>query len=401
MKKNLILMCSLFVAMTFGACTENDAPVKEGAKTDFAIELNFDGANTKATTSTAIPVTSWNIIKEVQFLLYGADGIVKFSAVESPTTGAVDGTGKKYVYTSVPEGTYTLVAVASTVNKDMTNIVPFGATANAPWDRFNVLDKNISALYMTHKPIAAGFPAFVPTEYKNEMDAYSEPAEIFMGSVSVTVAPNTTNNATVSLKREVSLMRVRLNVKANTDVSFTQEASILVRHLPSQMKVQAGNTGGVSATSVVSDVLVVSGPSTFNIADPTTGYSAGGKILDAVNGFSMWKDIVVFPNYNGRADAALTADADGARRYLIAISGHADAGHVLADGTSVGAGGATVYWYGTVVEKFSPNVIRDVNVTLNTGGYTDLPITELGDLTITVSEPAPWDSNIVVSDVSM
>lgn len=65
----------------------------------------------------------------------------------------------------------------------------------------------------------------------------------------------------IALKREVSLMRVRLNVKdkeGNTNnentangVDFAQDASIMIYRLPDHLKVMAGNAGGVSATSLL------------------------------------------------------------------------------------------------------------------------------------------------------
>ena len=48
-------------------------------------------------------------------------------------------------------------------------------------------------------------------------------------------------------------------------------------------------------------------------------------------------------------------------------------------------------------------MIREVNLTLRTGGSTTVPVTptEYGGLTITVGAPTPWDSNIVNSDIIM
>ncbi len=410
MKKKVILMWSLCTAMAFSACTEKEDNAPETKNVEFAVKLNFSGADTRATPSTAVPVTSWGIINEVQFFLYEkTTKVVKFSAVETPT-----GTGtKEYVYTSVPQGDYILVAVASTKARNMSNITPFGAgaTGEAAWDRFNVLDKNIEDLYMTHKEINTGFPAFIDVDYKNDplMKAYSEPAEIFMGYEEVEVEPNKMNNATVKLERQVSLMRVRLNIGANDKVEFTGStataSSILVRHLPNKMGIEQGNAGGVSADVTLKNVQVASGSDVFNTVDPTSGYAIPNnptgtpKILDAGTGFIMWRDIIVFPN-SERGDANLTDDADGNRRYLIAISGLGKVGHVLANGDVLTVD-TPVYWTGTVTEKFVANEIREVNITLNTGGYTDLPTTEFGDLTITVSEPEPWNAVIQVSDIYM
>ncbi len=410
MRKKMILMWSLCAAMTFSACTENEeAPVVKGV--DFAIQLKFDGANktrAEVTKTNAIPVTSWDIIEKVQFFLYGTTGadagVVKFSSVETPGSGADVSGSKKYTYTSVPEGTYTLVAIASTTKGKMENVTSYVGTSAADWTKFNVLDKNISSLSMTHK--ATTFPSFLSSEYTGATDvkAFSEPAEIFMGSTTVQVQGNTANIATVTLKREVSLMRVRLNIGGNSDVNFAANNAILIRHLPKEMKIADGNDGGVSAISVTRNVQIATGLNTANPA-VNTGYGSDAtklSILNTAEGFTMWKDIIVFPNSTRAVEAvAATAggNADGLRRYLIAVSGKAQAGHILADGTPLDADG-TVYWYGIVPEKFLPNQIREVNITLNTGGYTELPVNEFGD-DITVSTPMNWDNNIVTSTVNM
>ncbi|MEG2332901.1 MAG: hypothetical protein RSB62_11470, partial [Bacteroides sp.] len=85
---------------------------------------------------------------------------------------------------------------------------------------------------------------------------------------------------------------------------------------------------------------------------------------------------------------------------FIVVSGKGKVGHILANGTALTAE-TTVYWSGVVKENFIPNVIREVNLTLQTGGTTEVPVnpTEYGGLTITVSAPAPWDSNIVDSNI--
>ncbi|WP_291528017.1 FimB/Mfa2 family fimbrial subunit [Bacteroides sp. UBA939] len=463
MKKKVILMWSLFAAMTFGACTEKEAPNNEVENVEFAIELDFAGAQTRAA-SNAVPVTSWDIIEKIQFFLYDkTTKVVKFSAVETnPGAGtAFETTKRRYVYTSVPAGTYKLVAVASTNTKNLANITPFGATDNAVWDKNNVLAKNISALFMTHKkalydhdtdPATADvdqWPTFMAgssyTVAANGMKPYQEPAEIFLGTatgldasnnpvydVDVVVDGNVMNNATVTLKREVSLMRVRIDANGvdnhaiNDDVHFAGNAAatasaILIRHLPEKMNIGAGTDGGVNSVANATTLTAVqviteagtsaNGMATFKTANPGTGDGYGATNLTIVDTeFKLWRDIIVFPNSDRAAEAAIAAlpvqpaDKDiaiGNRKYLIAISGFAEAGHILADGTEVTTGGKPVYWIGVINEKFLPNQIREVNISLNTGGYLDLPTTEFGDLTIVVNEPTPWDSNIATSTVEM
>ncbi|MGI6816213.1 FimB/Mfa2 family fimbrial subunit [Bacteroides sp. KG123] len=411
MKGKFVLVCSLFALMALGACSEkNDSPnggIDEGAKSKLVVQLNFEGvsANTKAQ-STAIPATSWANIKQVQFLLYdAATNNVRFSAVATPNTSAA----KTFTYTDVPAGTYKLVAVAN-AKSSTDKIVTYsdGGTTPVEWDMWNVRQKKADNLVMKHK--TGSFPSFCSAKLTSAGNtAYSEPSEIFMGSVdNVVVAAGATISHTVALKREVSLMRVRLNVKEgqngvdnNTTMDYTKDASILIYRLPEKMRVLAGNDGGVDANSLEKHVLSIEGTDVFKKTDPTTGYSAGGKILK--DNFTMWRDIIVFPNNGGRAnDGATTANADGSRQYFIVVSASGKAGHVLADGTKLDSP-APVYWSGVVKENFVPNVIREVNLTLRTGGTTDVPTapTTYGGLTIKVSEPTPWNSNIVESSIIM
>lgn len=410
MKGKFVLVCSLFALMALGACSEkNDSPnggIDEGAKSKLVVQLNFEGvsANTKAQ-STAIPATSWANIKQVQFLLYDASNNVRFSAVATPSASS-----KTFTYTDVPAGTYKLVAVAN-AKSSTDKIVTYsdGGTTPVEWDMWNVRQKKADKLVMKHKSIA--FPAFCKEKLTTAGNtAYSEPSEIFMGSVeNVVVAAGATVTPTVALKREVSLMRVRLNVKEgqngvdnNTTVDYTKDASILIYRLPEKMSVLAGNTGGVSANSINTHVLsVFESGGIFNTNNPSSGSGYTGTVLSG--NFTMWRDIIVFPNNGGRANnSATTANADGSRQYFIVVSASGKAGHVLANGTKLNSP-APVYWSGVVKENFVPNVIREVNLTLRTGGTTDVPTapTTYGGLTITVSDPVAWSSNIVESSIIM
>lgn len=413
MKGKFVLVCSLFALMALGACSEkNDSPnggIDEGAKSKLVVQLNFEGVSAKtkaAPQSTAIPTTSWANIKQVQFLLYdAATNDVRFSAVAIPNTS----TAKTFTYTDVPAGTYKLVAVANAKSStDKIDTYSDGGTTPVEWDMWNVRQKKANKLVMKHKSVA--FPAFCSAKLTAAGNtAYSEPSEIFMGSVdNVVVAAGGTISHTVALKREVSLMRVRLNVKEgqngvdnNTTVDYTKDASILIYRLPEKMSVLAGNDGGVSANSLEKHVLSIGGTDVFKKTDPVAGYSAGGKILK--DNFTMWRDIIVFPNNGGRAnDGATTANAASSRQYFIVVSASGKTGHVLADGTKL-VSPTPVYWSGVVKENFVPNVIREVNLTLRTGGTTDVPTapTAYGGLTIKVSEPTPWSSNIVESSIIM
>lgn len=110
-------------------------------------------------------------------------------------------------------------------------------------------------------------------------------------------AGTTTPVSAIALKREVAMMRVRLNVKdSETDnentVNFTQDASIMVYRLPDNMKIGAANAGGVSATSTDANILAIKDGTIFNTADPTSGYNP--KVI-LKNNFTMWRDVIVWP----------------------------------------------------------------------------------------------------------
>lgn len=407
MKKKSLFVWSLFAALFFGSCSNQNDNLQDednGNGGSLKFTVSFDGtslAETRAK-STAIPTTSWSNVKQLQILLYDASGIVRYSTVETPT-----GTGNKtFNYTNVPSGTYTIVAVANT-KSTTDNVTTYGTETNAAtanvWDEFNVRQKNVSGLLVKHK--TGVWPTFIAAAdpIRTSSAVFTSPAEVFSGSVANVVVSSASAAAPVAiaLKREVSLMRVRMNVaKYSATVDFTADASILIYRLPNQFGIVAGATGGVSSTSTKANVIAISGGTVFNSANPTTGYNTGGTIVDAT--YTLWRDVIVFPNNGGRSiNGAATALATPDRQYFIAISGKGKTGHKYADGSD--AAGKTVYWYGLVKENFTPNSIRDVNLTLETGGSSTPPTTPLdyGDLTIAVNAPEAWNSNIVESSVIM
>ena len=119
--------------------------------------------------------------------------------------------------------------------------------------------------------------------------------------------------------------------------------------------------------------------------------------------FTMWRDVIVWPNNGGRTiNGASTADASVDRQYFIVVSGRGKVGHVLANGDKMLSEGP-VYWSGLIKENFTPNTIREVNLTLRSGGSTEVPTTprEEGGLTIAVTVPVAWSSNIVESALTL
>lgn len=399
MNKKSILANLAFASLLFGACAENantPAPT-EVEKTNLIVNLNFEGAGAKPKTravgsSTAIPETSWNNIKDVQFFLYKAatngDSLVVYSKKVTGLTGAA------IALADIPTGSYKLVAIAN-VNSSSTayNIATFldGGVTPEGWTDWNVRQKNAKNLLIKYK--AGTFPTF----YNGKLSAnaaYMEPSEIFKGSAeNVTIGSGTTAAVTdFKLKREVSLMRVRLNSSAQNDVDFTKDASILIYRLPKDMNVSTGR----NPMSVATDVLSISGTDLFKTADPVSGYSPL-KIIDETTGFTKWRDINVFPNVVGDAAAI-----DVAHKYFIVVSGQGPVGHVMANGQKLMTAGP-VFWSGVINDPFKASEIREVNLTLRTGGSSE-PVTEPteeGNLTINVSPPVGWASNIVSTDITL
>lgn len=412
MKKSFLF---LFAAALIAACSnsseENVVP-SDGDTGKVAFSVDFQGApQMRAPQSNAIPVTSWDKVTSLQFFLYDGNGIIKFAWKTQPSAGSVSGNNRTFTYADIPTGTYTLAVVANAGSS--ASIANYVNNVAEEWGSYNVRSKNINTLELRHK--GGSFPAFAATGLSGK-NAFVEPAEIFMGyaeNVVITSGQTTNLSSTpISLTREVSLLRARLNVNSaesgvvNSNsangVDFTQDASIMIYRLPSKMTVQKGNDGGVSSTSNVNDILSISGSNVFNTADPATGYNPS-VILN--NGFTMWRDIIVFPNNGGRAKNSedASANADVARKYFIVVSGRGKVGHKLADGTTITGSDKPVYWSGLIHGRFVPNMIREVNMTLRSGGTTTIPteIVETGDLTIVLGDLVDWNSNIQETNITM
>ena len=406
MKKRFSLLWSLLAMVVVCACSKSggsDYPDPEKAGLTFQVTFDKTGMEGRAPQSTAIPETSWSNIKQLQFLLYNTSGQVVYSTIVNPTSALTT-----FTYTDVPVGTgYTLVAVANVKSSsDAITTYLDGGTTPTEWTMWNVRQKTLPNLVIEHK--AGDFPTFCSSKLTTAGNtAYTEPSEIFMGasaSFDVTTGITTTVPA-IALKREVAMLRVRLNVKdSETDnlntVDFTKDASIMIYRLPDNMKVGAANAGGVSSTSTDANILAVKDGTIFNTANPTSGYDP--KVILGGN-FTMWRDIIVWPNNGGRAvNGASTAEASTDRQYFIVVSGRGATGHILANGDEMAADGPG-YWSGLIKENFTPNTIREVNLTLRSGGTTDVPTKprEEGGLTISVGTPEAWSSNIVESALTL
>jgi len=380
MKKRFSLLWSLLAMVVVCACSKSggsDYPDPEKAGLTFQVTFDKTGMEGRAPQSTAIPETSWANVKQLQFLLYNASGQVVYSTIVNPSSALTT-----FTYVDVPVGTgYTLVAVANVKSSsDAVTTYIDGGTTPTEWTMWNVRQKTIPNLLVEHK--ASAFPTFCSAKLTTAGNtAYTEPSEIFMGAAtSMNVKESETDNE-------------------NT-VDFTKDASIMIYRLPENMKVGATTAGGVSATSIDANILTIKDGTVFNTSNPTSGYDP--KVVLGGN-FTMWRDVIVWPNNGGRTiNGASTAEASVDRQYFIVVSGRGKAGHILASGDEMLTEGP-VYWSGLIKQNFTPNTIREVNLTLRSGGTTEVPTKprDEGGLTIDVTAPEAWSSNIVESALTL
>jgi hypothetical protein len=405
------ILCLAFLVMAFTSCKKEVVNQESGS---LVTRITFARPGVTRAASTAIPETSWDNIKQVQMFLYDVNtNVIKFSSVIKPPASGVF----KHTWTSIPAGTYRLALVANTnSNSDPieTSIALSGAPAQ--WNDMSVRNLNIEHLGVHHKPGA--FPQNIANNLTSasHLKAFNVPSEIFTGyhEDDVTIASGVTSDLSskpVILTREVALMRVRVrtNDKSkhfdNTTVDFTHaDASILIYTLPDKITVHREN-GDVSTTSDDNNILVASaGATTFfnENPKPNTGYGASpGTIID--QNFELWRDVIVFPNNGGKKVPADNL-APVAQRYYVVITGHAPQGYKMHDQSLVNdPNGMLVHWDGLVQAGFERNIIRELNLTLASGGKPGIPTqpAKEGSLIIEISAPTPWSSNIKATDIEL
>ncbi len=413
MKKVFI---SLVTAMLlFSACgsddiqTEVDNSDKVGS---LKLEVAFEGVNqqTKAG-SAAAPITSWSNVKQVQMFLYDkTTGNIAFSYTIHPSTG-----NTTFPWTNIPVGTYDIALVAN-VKSSTDNVAtsisggPITSANSVEFTDFNVRGKKINTqVFMDLKPTT--FPA--NHTFQTGDKAYSEASEVFTAyaqDVTIQEGVTTTLGSAMALKREVALMRVRVNKNASflnesgKEVNFAHANNFIVIHrLPVGfgLKTQTPKfLGGiVTANSDENRIMIgATGASTFKTADPAaTAYKPTG-IIDS--DFKLWRDIIVLPNVvKTEPEVSPSSNAENSRKYFVVISAMAPAGYELADGTKTDVA-KPIYWSGVISEVFSSNIIREVNLTIKSRGddkNPDGPKAE-GGLIIEVTQPEPWNKNIESSN---
>lgn len=409
MKKVFISLIT--ATLLFSACS-NDEKLDE-SKTglgSFTFQIDFEeaGAKEKAdpAMSTAIPVTSWANVKQVQMFLYEkATGKVAFSAEIKPTD-----TKTSFSWSNVPVGEYDLALVANMRSStDRVNTFVDGSTTPIEFTDFNVKDRLLNTqIFADLKP--ATLPAGHTFETGDK--GYAEAEEIFTAyKEDVSIQEGTPANiGPLKLLREVALMRVRINKKADflnetgKAVNFADASNFIVIHrMPKGFGFKTPHTtpvnyGGVFSASDDNKIMVAAtGAQTYKTANPATGYTTP-TIIDA--NYTLWRDIIVLPNVSKTASAQDPAvDAADSRKYYVVISALAPAGYKLDDGTTLSVP-TKLYWDALISGVFTPNTIREVNLTIKSRGKIVNPPgpTKEGTLEITVSAPEDWNQTIQRTD---
>lgn len=408
MKKVFI---SLIMAGTlFTACSSEDASESQDqAKGVGSVNatITFDQTETKAdpALSKAIPLTSWKNIKQVQMFLYepGTKKVVYASDELNPyNNGGTPETNFKW--TNIPVGTYDLALVANTksgVNSIVTYTSP---TLAAQWGQYNVKDKMLNTdLFMklasatlpaSHTSMSAAHAAQKGNAVPSEVfTAYATGVQITDGVINTLATP-------LKLKREVSLLRVRINrtaIAAGVDFNGAG-AAVLVQRQPQKLGVLGGIVAGTA--NDVNELLVGgTGATTLKISNPTAAdYSNNTQML--TTGFTLWNDVVVFPNV---PVAEITDPVASSKQYIIRVSALAPVGYTPQGATTPLTTPTVVWWYGYIPHAFTANTIREINLTITSPGEIIIPPVPQpqGGLIINLTAPADWNANIERSDLEL
>lgn len=390
-------LCMLALSLGAFSCnteapTENNGNTTgDGRSGEVTLNLGFDKAPaTQAyAQSSAKPTTSWTQnIKDLHILFVStADNKVKaareLALPQDGTAGA-----HTFVLQNIPASPtgahYDVYVIANSAT---------GNNIERTWEPAAVTGYDIADLLMKLKEKTLGEKPVPPAEDpEKDSKGYEEPAEIFIGVLNnADVAPDTNNQlAAITLKRAVSMMRVRINQSAeasNSIIDFkTAQASFRIRRVG--MSVNPLSSISFASPKREAAVLYIKGK--FNDAEPTSGYGTG-TILDPDNGLTLWKDIKLLPG--GSAST-------GNEKFDIVLIGHAPASYIpLGKNTPIGGTGGLVAWSGAVQKAVGANNILEINLTLNSRGkWVDDPDEpgipkpgQYGDVTIDVNL-AEWGS---------
>lgn len=409
MKKVFISLMT--AALLFSACSSDEKQDEgQAGLGSLKVQVDFEeaGSGEKAdpAMSKAIPVTKWANIKQVQMFLYEkATGKVAYTYQIKPTDSKTS-----FDWANIPVGDYDLALVAN-VKSSTDNVTTYvNSTTPEEFTDFNSKNRILNTdIFMTLKK--ATLPA-VHT-WETSATGYAESSEIFTAyaeNVKIQEGVPATLGS-LKLLREVSLMRVRVNKTADflnetgKEVKFNDASNFIVIHrMPKEFGLKTPHTptinyGGVSSTSDDNMIMVAAtGAQTFKTANPSLNDYSNPTIIDA--NFTLWRDVIVLPNVSKSATAADPAGkAIDARKYFVVISALAPTGYKLDNGKVLTAP-TKLYWSGLINDVFTPNVIREVNLTIKSRGDEENPKgpTHQGSLDIVVSAPEQWNQTIQRTD---
>lgn len=440
MKK--LFLSAIAAAALFSACSSDDVvdSVTPGEGGELRAVITFQGVNsqTRAADSKYVPKTTWANIEDMRIFLYNASGVIAGTAeVTVPTSG----TTATASVTGVAPGTYDVVVVANSKQPVVAtdgNISTYSNGALSAWTS-SLKGKNIANTYLGLYDITTSAPTGWNAD--GTTVAYQQPTEVFVArQTGVTIVANQTASPTSSLalKREVSLMRVRIDNKTpiegdakniNENVQFNSEQGgvpniLTIGKQPAKAYSFATSTfeGGIvdnAKFDATSAILAASGSNIYQTTDPTTpGIGTGNTVL--TGNYAYYRDIVVLPNMSKKdiaaeigvsvanidASAALLEKAEATKenQYWITVAGVAPIGYVMKDVVTNAETTLTaprvVYFSGRVKTIFAPNFIREVNLKVVGAGYNKpLPEQETGNLDITVEAPIEWNKNILEETV--
>lgn len=410
MKK--VLFSLAFAVMLLSSCGSDENIPTSSETGELKTTIKFDGLTQKAS-SAAIPITRWSNVNKLQLFLYDNNGKVAFSDIVDPSTAITSGTDKTFTWLNIPEGTYSLALVANVKSNEDPN-VRTSLDGGTNWTSFtgaNVVNKILNTDLIIDLKDLASFPAgHVITSSRKP---YAVAPEVFTAyaskAVIITKGNTATLDANLELKREISLMRVRIDREKKKDapqldlVKFDHASNfIAIENNPIGIGVKASTfAGGISTTPSDKNRVIVgaSGTATYNDKDPVATEYAPTNILGTT--FSLWQDIRVLPNATKAENIAPDKNAPADRRYKIVIVGWVEAGYIFANGKEAKVA-QSVYWAGTVLGVFSPNIIREVNMTITTPGLPEYPeIPEVGGLEIVVGAPENWNSKIETENIGV
>lgn len=427
--KKFFLSALTAVAIMFSACSNSDDVVSpEGNDGSVKLAMKFEEANASGIRalppkSTAIPKTSWGNINKVRLFLYNpTTGVIGYSHVVDPSTIAV-GDPYEFGFYDVPSGTgYELLLMAN-VNSSEDPI----ATSVNGWGSFAEFGNHTVRTKTFNTDVVMDLQKLDATKLGNlaaqghvvpaARVLYNPISEIFTASKSgVDIITGVTRDITstpLPLKREVSMMRVRIDKTVDflnepgAEVNFNHTSNLIaVQTIADKFGVKVGSFAGgiLGAADREKIVIGANGNNTFRTTDPTTATHTNNTVSGAnptvivPGSFTLWQEIIVLPNTTKAEGKAAADNAEQSRKYTVIVSAWAPAGYEFDNGTTLAAAGP-VYWSGIIDEVFLENNIREVNLTIKSRGDKEWPeIKEEGGLEITVGAPLQWEDAIESSN---